>query len=164
MTPPPGARCRTCELVERRDRDEAPRWDSILRTPHWDVVHAFDTSHEGWLVLAARRHVAAVADLSEDEAAELGPLLHRVSRALHAALGCEKTYIAQFAEHPDHRHVHVHVVARPPDLPGELRGPRIFATLGADDRHRVTDERMDEIADLVAASLADHVAGGGAEP
>ena len=28
----------------------------------------------------------------------LGPLVRDVSRALHAVMGCEKTYVAQFAE------------------------------------------------------------------
>lgn len=67
--------CTTCDLVARRDAGEAPPWDSILRTPHWDVVHAYGTSLEGWIVLVARRHLTAVAELSTDEAAELAEQL-----------------------------------------------------------------------------------------
>ena len=138
--------CRTCELIERRDRGEAPPWDSILRTDRWDVVHAYDTSHEGWLVLVVRRHIGSVADLTEDEAVELGRLIRSVSQALQVVLGCPKTYVVQLAEHPLHPHVHVHVIARPDDLPKLHRGPGIFAKLGVVKSARVTEDRMDEIA------------------
>ena len=66
--------CVTCDLIARRDRGEAPLWDSIRRTPGWDVVHAFGTTVEGWVVLVARRHITAVADMSDEEAETLGPL------------------------------------------------------------------------------------------
>ncbi len=56
------ANCVTCELIKRRDRDESPLWDSIYRTPSWDIVHAFGTTIEGWIVLVARRHITSVAE------------------------------------------------------------------------------------------------------
>jgi diadenosine tetraphosphate (Ap4A) HIT family hydrolase len=138
--------CTTCALVHRRDAGEAPPWDQIRRTPYWDVVHAYGTAVEGWLVLVVRRHVTAMADLTDDEAAELGPLITSASRALHATVGCAKTYVAQFAEHPDHPHVHVHVVPRAADLPAESRGPRVFGGLGVPEDQQVPEERRNEIA------------------
>ncbi|MCB0099933.1 MAG: hypothetical protein KDE46_29575, partial [Caldilineaceae bacterium] len=66
--------CHTCTLTARRDAGAAPLWDNIYRTAHWDVVHSFNTSLPGWLVLVARRHMAAVAELTAAEAAELGDL------------------------------------------------------------------------------------------
>src|SRR4051794_1035506 len=98
-----GDTCRTCELVERRDGGGAPPWDAIVRYRNWDLVHAFGTSLEGWLVLVTRRHIATVAEMTDDEAAELGPLIKAVSVALAAAVGCAKTYVVQFAEAADHR-------------------------------------------------------------
>ncbi|MBK5223358.1 MAG: HIT domain-containing protein [Acidimicrobiia bacterium] len=148
--------CRTCELTERRDRGEAPDWDLIVRTADWDLVHAYDTSIEGWLVLVARRHVTAVADLTADEALELGPMIRWVSLALAEVTGCEKTYVVQFAEHPEHPHVHVHVIARPPDLAPELQGPGIFGALGVPEAERVSEERMDEIARAMRVAVATH--------
>lgn len=138
--------CKTCELVERRDRGEAPAWDAILRSRSWDVAHCYGTSVEGWLVLACRRHVTSIAELTDTEAAELGPLLKLVSTALRDAMGCAKTYVAQFAEHPRHPHVHVHVVPRRADHPDALKGPRIFDALGVSDEDAVPPERMTEIA------------------
>jgi diadenosine tetraphosphate (Ap4A) HIT family hydrolase len=147
------ADCVTCALVARRDAGAAPPWDRIVRTDHWDVVHAFGTAREGWLVLVVRRHITSVADLTDAEAAELGPLLKRVSAALQEVVGCDKTYVAQFAEHPDHPHVHVHVIPRPHDLPDEQQGPRVFSLLGVAEDGAVPEARMDAIAAEVAVLL-----------
>ena len=147
--------CRTCDLTARRDAGRAPLWDAIVRTPSWDVVHSDDSSVEGWLVLVLRRHVAAMADLTEDEAAELGPLVRRVSSALRDVLGCPKTYVVQFAEHPLHRHVHVHVIARAADLHDDAQGPRVFSRVGVPEADRVSEDRRDEIAGAIRPHLAD---------
>ena len=37
--------------IRTRDEQTAPPWDAIIRTGRWDVVHAYDTSLPGWLVL-----------------------------------------------------------------------------------------------------------------
>jgi len=147
------AACRTCELIQRRDDGAAPPWDLIVRTPSWDIVHAFGTSVEGWLVLVLRRHLTALADLDEVEAAELGPLIRSTSIALRDALGCVKTYVAQFAEHEQHPHVHVHVIARMPDQPDDMQGPRIFTRAGVADEDAVPEARMNEIALAVREHL-----------
>jgi diadenosine tetraphosphate (Ap4A) HIT family hydrolase len=106
------------------------------------------------MVLVARRHSESVADLTVDEANELGPLIKRVSGALREVLGCAKTYVIQFAEHPDHPHVHFHVIPRHPEQPAELRGPRIFQQLGLPDEHCVTESRRDEIASQLRERLS----------
>lgn len=139
--------------MKRRDLGDAPPWDQIRRTASWDIVHAFGTSIEGWIVLVVRRHITAVADMTDDEAAELGPLVREVSRALHQVVGCDKTYVVQFAEHRDHPHVHVHVIPRARDLPHEHQGPRVFNLLGVPDDIAVSDDRMNDIARQLDAEL-----------
>jgi diadenosine tetraphosphate (Ap4A) HIT family hydrolase len=118
------------------------------------VVHCDDSAIEGWMVLVVRRHITSVAGLTIAEAAELGPLLKKVSQALQEVVGCAKTYIVQFAEHPLHPHVHVHVIPRAADLADEHRGPRIFSQLGVGEERRVPEERMDEIAVAMQRALA----------
>jgi diadenosine tetraphosphate (Ap4A) HIT family hydrolase len=142
-------------LAERRDAGDSPQWDRILRTPEWDLVHAYDSSIEGWLVLVATRHITALADMTDAEAAALGPLVKAASAALRDVVGCVKTYIVQFAEHPLHPHVHVHVIPRAHDLPEASRGPHVFQHLGVTEELRVPEMRMNEIAAAVAARLAD---------
>lgn len=117
-----------------------------MRTPSWDIVHAYGTALEGWTVLVARRHITAVADLTDDEASELGPLVKLVSQALHETVECEKTYVVQFAEHSDHPHVHVHVIPRSVGLPEAQRGPGIFELLDVDEHRCIPETRMNEVA------------------
>lgn len=130
--------CKTCELISRRDKGNAPLWDEILRTPLWDVVHNYDTSLLGWLVLVVRRHLSAIDEITEEEAVELGVLLRRTSKALKEVVGCEKTYVLQFAEHPQHPHVHFHVIPRMADMPAEFRATGVFGYSSP------TQERLDE--------------------
>jgi diadenosine tetraphosphate (Ap4A) HIT family hydrolase len=138
--------CKTCGLLARRDRGEAPLWDSIHRTPFWDVVHCNDTSLPGWTVVVARRHVASIAGLTRGEAVELGLLLRNVSAALREITHCEKTYVLQFAEGEGHHHVHFHVIPRMADLPEESRSVRIVKYLGVPAAERVSEESMNAFA------------------
>lgn len=145
--------CHTCTLTARRDAGTAPLWDNIYRTDHWDVVHSYNTSLRGWLVLVARRHIAAIAELTAAEAAELGDLQRRASQALHAVTGCAKTYIIQFAEHPDHPHVHFHIVPRMADQPAERRSVNIFSCLGVPETERVSEEEMNAVGGQIRQFL-----------
>ncbi|WP_018654770.1 HIT family protein [Actinomadura flavalba] len=127
-----------CLVCARRRSDE---W--IADDEHWRVAHAFGTSLPGWLVLVPKRHVTAVADLTDAEAAGLGTWQVRLSRALHDATGCAKTYVAQFAEADGFAHVHFHVVPRAAALPAERTGPGVFAYLR--DGVEVPARERDEI-------------------
>jgi diadenosine tetraphosphate (Ap4A) HIT family hydrolase len=133
--------------------DTLPPRERIASDALWRVAHAFDAALPGWLLLLPRRHVTSIAELTDAEAQSLGVWQARLSRALHEITGCEKTYVAQFAEAEGFSHVHFHIVPRPVDLARELRGPRIFRLLGAVGQERVSDEYMDEIAYALAGQL-----------
>jgi diadenosine tetraphosphate (Ap4A) HIT family hydrolase len=92
------------------------------------VVHAAPEPFPvpGWLFVAPARHVEQVDALHAGERAALGPLVAEVAAALRAETPCEKVYVSVFAEVL--HHCHVHVVARPPDLPATERGPRLFVS------------------------------------
>jgi diadenosine tetraphosphate (Ap4A) HIT family hydrolase len=145
--------CHTCELTTHRDSGEAPLWDSIFRTQYWDVVHAYNTALLGWLVLVARRHIAAIDEMTEDEALEMGKLVRELSLVLKEQTGCLKTYVVQFAEAPTHQHVHFHVVARMPDQPEDCKGPNIFKYLGVPDEQRVSETDMNNLGLQIRNSL-----------
>jgi len=97
----------------------------------------------------ARRHIEAIADLAPSEAVELGTLLRQVSVALQKVTGCAKTYVVQFAEHPEHPHVHFHVIPRMSDQPEDKRSMGIFAYLGVEEADRVSEPRMNDISQKV---------------
>jgi len=138
--------CDTCNLIKTRDAGTAPSWNNIIRTEFWDVVHALDTSLPGWIVIVLRRHIPSISELTEDEATELGSLIRKVSIGINEIVGCAKTYVMQFAELPNHRHVHFHVVPRMPDMPKENIGPGVFSCLGVSKEFRVSENEMNSIA------------------
>jgi diadenosine tetraphosphate (Ap4A) HIT family hydrolase len=144
--------CYTC--AREAEFASLPPRECIAADDLWRAGHAFDAALPGWLVLVPRRHVTAIGELTDAEAQSLGLWQVRLSRALHQVLGCEKTYVAQFAEAAGFAHVHFHVVPRAPGLAQELRGPRIFQLLGPADRPHVSEHAMDELARDLAAQLA----------
>jgi diadenosine tetraphosphate (Ap4A) HIT family hydrolase len=88
-----------CLACANNDQVETlPPREAIVVTGSWRVAHAFGTSLPGWLVLLPNAHVRALHELTDDAAAELGPLLQRVSQALCDVLGCAKAYVAFYAE------------------------------------------------------------------
>src|SRR5512146_2037115 len=145
--------CRTCALIARRAAGAAPLWDCIYQTPYWDVAHCYDTALPGWLVLVLRRHIVAVDELTEAEAIELGQLIRRMSAALKEVTGCLKTYVIQFAESPDHPHVHFHIIPRMADQPEERKSTRVFEYLKAPENERVSEEAMNAIAARIRSLL-----------
>ncbi len=148
--------CQTCDWVNRRDRGEAALWDSLFRTAFWDVVHGQGTSLPGWIVLVLRRHAKAVADLTREEAMEMGSLVLDVSKALPNIVDCEKTYVVQFAEHPLHPHVHVHVIPRAVEMSADERGPAVFsAHLGVNPDREVPEPEKNRIALALRKALED---------
>jgi diadenosine tetraphosphate (Ap4A) HIT family hydrolase len=148
----PETDCYSCQ--GNADIDRLPLRERVAADELWRVAHAFNSTLPGWLVLLPRRHVTAIADLTDAEAASLGTWQVRLSRALHAVTGCTKTYVAQFAEAEGFAHVHFHVVPRTATLAHENRGPRVFGLLGNTDRPQVDEATRDQIAVKLAEQLA----------
>ncbi len=116
--------CPECDLVRA---GTTPLGGPVLRRGPF-VVHARPEPIPvpGWLFVAPVRHVEQIDELDAGERTALGPLLAEVASALRAETPCAKVYVTVFAEVL--HHCHVHVVARPPDLPEAERGPRLFAS------------------------------------
>ena len=138
--------CKTCELIANRDAGTAPFWDCIDRTPFWDVAHSYNTALPGWLVLVVRRHIEALDELTDPEAAELGHLIRRTSLALKEVTGCVKTYVIQLAEAAEHPHVHFHIIPRMADQPANRHSTQIFGYLNVPEEERVSADGMNAIA------------------
>ena len=143
--------CYSCKQEGRFDR--LPVRERIAADHYWRVAHVLDTAMPGWLVLVPRRHVTAIADLTDAEAAGLGLWQVRLSRALRNVTGCIKTYSIQFAEAQGFQHVHFHLVPRPADLSPQYRGPRIFELLNVPEPQHLSVVAMDELS----AALARHL-------
>lgn len=138
-----------CYACTQADED-APFRERVVRERGWRVAHDFNSSLEGWLVVAPLRHIEALHELTADEAVALGDLLRKASIALRAMTGCDKTYVMLFAEAEGFAHLHLHVVPRMSDLPEDRRGPAVFAYLK--DGQPVPERRRDEVCSALLAA------------
>lgn len=144
------AGCYSCE----QQGATTPSPECIVATAHWRVAHAFNSTLEGWLVVLPHRHVRSLADLTAEEAGELGPLLWRASRALTDELGCEKTYVMQFSEAEGFSHLHFHVVPRAGDLAEDRRGARCFGFLSDSEAEWLDPVRTSDLAVRLARRMS----------
>jgi diadenosine tetraphosphate (Ap4A) HIT family hydrolase len=84
----------------------------ISRTRYWLVEHCTGPLGLGTLIVKPERHVTSVADLSEEEAAELGPLLRRASRVAQQLVEADQVYNCLWS-HVGGQKVHIHYVVQP---------------------------------------------------
>ena len=145
------AKCLACEArAGRLELNPAPQ---IYSGPHWIVEHVHPTDIPGWVVLATRQHRHALHDVTPDEWAEFQSILPRLIEALREVTGCDREYVAQFAEQEGFEHVHFHVIPRARDWPSEWRGFRVSAAMGTNAKNPVSPEAMTEIAERLSARL-----------
>ncbi len=99
----------------------------------------------------------ALDELTDPEAAEIGPLLTTTTVALREVVGCTKSYVMLFAEMEGHEHLHFHVVPRMPEFRDEQIGPRVFTFLRRPESDWVPEPERNrlarEIGDLVRTRL-----------
>lgn len=85
--------------------------DGLLKTDHWRLAPREDARLPGYLILAAKDSAArSLADLPAAALAELGSLLARAERALHAGFGECRVHVCRWGHAPGHP-PHFHVIA-----------------------------------------------------
>lgn len=142
--------CFSCDVLAA---DSPPPRDDIAHTDHWRVVHGFNSSLPGWLVLLPTRHIASFTELTPAAADELGGLVRRLGIALEEVTGCVKTYLMQFCEAEGFSHLHLHQVPRMPDQPDGARGPAVFTYLTDDEAQWLPTADRDAIAFRLRAAV-----------
>jgi diadenosine tetraphosphate (Ap4A) HIT family hydrolase len=140
------AGCMACDLIAGR---ASLPGGQILRTEHWVVEHCLGPLPVGTLLVKPTRHVLHVGDLTDAEAAELGPLLRDTARVVDelAEPQVEQVYTCLWS-HNGSEPVHIHYVVQPAtrELFDELgTGPRQQAAL-FDRGERPDPEAMEAFA------------------
>ncbi|HLI08608.1 MAG TPA: HIT domain-containing protein [Ktedonobacteraceae bacterium] len=132
--------CLTClNLSEEQPISPGP---FIYEGTHRVVDHAYPTKHLGWLVILPRRHIEALHELTREEFQELAEIEYKLVQVMHADPVIQKEYLMCFAEGEGFHHVHIHVVAKPADLPARFKGPRVFALLKVDKKHAIAADKL----------------------
>jgi diadenosine tetraphosphate (Ap4A) HIT family hydrolase len=101
--------CLACDLTAGR---QPLPGGPIHGTTHWTVEHCLGPLRVGTLIVKPLRHVTRFAGLTPDEAADFGPLLLAVTRALAEELGPDQTYVCEWS-HAGWVAGHIHFVVQP---------------------------------------------------
>jgi diadenosine tetraphosphate (Ap4A) HIT family hydrolase len=147
MTQEPVPGCYSCE---HNAQPALRRHEQIYDDGLWRVAHSFNSTWLGWLVLVLRRHARSLSDLTSDEADAFGRLVPALSRALETELNVPKAYVLFLAEQEGFDHLHVHVIAQPPEY---ARGIRVFDLIQRPSDEWVSPADMDELAERIAPRL-----------
>jgi diadenosine tetraphosphate (Ap4A) HIT family hydrolase len=99
--------CISCEIVTGV---RAPVGGAIVETAHFHAHQDIAYPVPGLVIVAAKRHVVALDELTPNEVAELLPLAARIRRAQREVLGVEHTYY--FYNEDTTHHFHLWMVPR----------------------------------------------------
>lgn len=108
--------CLACELA---DGTAQLPGGLIHETDSWRVEHCVGPLGVGTLIVKPKRHVVRLAELTDGEACELGPLLRRVAAAVGELTEAPQVYSCLWSHGP----VHLHFVVQP-ELPGAIAAHR----------------------------------------
>lgn len=106
----------TCTMcAEIAGRIAAP--GGVIHEDEFWIVshHTGPYTDPGELMVKARRHSESVAELSQREAAALGPVLRAAVTAIEHVVRPERVYVASFGERQ--RHLHFYLLPRTANLP-----------------------------------------------
>lgn len=92
----------------------------LVRAQHAAVPDQDGDVYMGWLLVTPLRHVTSLAELTPDEAEEMGRARTRLALALRES-SAQHVYAMVIGDQVPH--VHEHVIARWPDCPQEHFGP-----------------------------------------
>lgn len=105
----------------------------------------------GHLFVEPKRHVAEVADLTDDEAQMIGLCTTRAARALMHTESMEHIYTFVIGDSVPH--VHVHVIGRYPGAPREYWGPKVDEW---PDAPKGAEREIEPVAARVRAFFSEH--------
>jgi diadenosine tetraphosphate (Ap4A) HIT family hydrolase len=138
--------CVLCDRARALDAED-PGW--ILRTDRWAVSIHPAMAVPGWVAVQTVRHTEGLADMDRAEAAELGPLLSRVSQAVTQVTGSQRVYTYSLGEGC----AHTHILVGPPTQ--ELRGAAFIAALLGRNESLIDAVAADHTALKLAGELSD---------
>lgn len=97
--------------------------DELIFVSHAQLWGDEKEHYLGHVFVEVKRHVAELADLTEQEAQVIGLFTSRVAKALLHTEAMEHVYTFFIGDGVPH--VHIHVIGRYPNAPREYWGPKV---------------------------------------
>ena len=142
--------CFICEIVAgRRDQDDVVYRDDVCIAflAKWPTLIGYT------LVAPLEHRTDVVGAFTEDEYAELQRRIHRIGRAVSAAVPTDRLYVLSLGSHQAVGHVHWHLGALPPGIPYERQ--QYFALMHENGYLDVPAADQAALARRIASLLAD---------
>ena len=124
--------------------------------PDYPAIRVYEDEHTiaflrsqptlyGYVIVAPKRHVEGVVEeLDLDEYLRLQRVVHRVARAVTAAVPTERVYLLSLGSQQGNPHVHWHVAPLPPGVPYEQQ--QFHAVMAENGVLDVTPEQQEAVA------------------
>ncbi len=123
---------------------------TIRRESGWVVEHCVGPLGVGTLIVKPERHVVHVADLTDQEAATMGPVLRETAKVVTELCDPEQVYIALWS-HAGGEPGHIHYVVQPVHAGvmerHDARGPKLQVAMFENDA-RPDTAAVEEFATL----------------
>jgi diadenosine tetraphosphate (Ap4A) HIT family hydrolase len=97
--------------------------DELIFVSHAQLWGEEKEHYLGHVFVEVKRHVAELADLTEQEAQVIGLFTSRIAKALLCTEAMEHVYTFFIGDGVPH--VHIHVIGRYPNAPREYWGPKV---------------------------------------
>lgn len=99
--------CFICRRQDGQGHEEAPPPGGyIVEAKHFLAEHApVKMSNAGTVIVESRRHLLDFGEMTREESAELGSILHRLVPAVKAATGAHRVYFLALMERAPHFHL-----------------------------------------------------------
>jgi diadenosine tetraphosphate (Ap4A) HIT family hydrolase len=138
--------CMSCEIGAGR---HATAGGFIFESQLFTLTHHAHPEHAmaGFLILQPRRHVEHIAELSNEEAMEFGPLLKHASMALKDVCQPEKVYVCSFGSVI--KHVHFYLIPQRAGMPNVTQ---LLDALAA-GKYACTEEEAADIAARIRVAM-----------
>lgn len=116
-----------CMICEKHKAPQNFTGPELIASEAWSVSHFPVVNGElaprGRVVIETRRHIEELYSMSDFEAAELGRIILKVSKALKEVVKAEHVYVYRINDIV--AHLHFHLIPRFADTPVEFKGLKI---------------------------------------
>ena len=134
--------CLTCQSLQ--GIINLSKHQRIFESKYWIVEHMSPCAIKGWVVVALKRHCAALHELTTDEYMDFAHIAKTTCLIMNYLQNSEKEYVMQFAESERFGHVHFHIISRLHDWPQELKGTNIFNALNSSICPPINDDELEK--------------------